>query len=138
MTTFTGRTLIVTVGLPRSGKSTWALQQGHPMVSPDAIRYALHGYRFAVAAEPYVWAIAETMVKALFGAGHLIVILDATNISQKRRDQWMSPSWTTRFKVIDTPAAVCLERAVAAGDPYIIPVISRQAAEWDPPTEHLL
>ena len=29
--------LLATVGLPRSGKSTWAKEQGFPIVSPDAI-----------------------------------------------------------------------------------------------------
>jgi predicted kinase len=33
--------LILTVGLPRSGKTTWAKQQGVPMVNRDAIRLAL-------------------------------------------------------------------------------------------------
>lgn len=35
--------LILTIGLPRSGKSTWAKQQGCPVVNPDSIRLALHG-----------------------------------------------------------------------------------------------
>ncbi len=30
--------LILTVGLPRSGKTTWALEQGWPIVNPDSIR----------------------------------------------------------------------------------------------------
>jgi len=37
--------LILTVGLPRSGKSTWAAKKGFPIVSPDAIRLAMHGMR---------------------------------------------------------------------------------------------
>ena len=84
------KTLIAMVGLPRSGKSTWAKKAGHPIVSPDAIRLALHGQRFISEAEPFVWAIAKAMVRALFLAGHSAVILDATNNTRKRRDEWKS------------------------------------------------
>ena len=35
--------LIVMVGLPRSGKTTWARKQGYPIVNPDSIRLAFHG-----------------------------------------------------------------------------------------------
>ena len=40
----------------RSGKTTWARQQGVPIVNPDAIRPALHGQRFEPRAESVVWA----------------------------------------------------------------------------------
>src|SRR5258706_417694 len=53
-------TLIVMVGLPWSGKSTWAREQGNwPIVCPDEIRFALHGQRFIAEAEPWVWTIAK-------------------------------------------------------------------------------
>lgn len=125
------KTLLCTVGLPRSGKTTWAQKQNLPIVSPDAIRLALHGQRFIAEAEPYVWAIAKTMVRALFLAGHKIVILDATNGTRKRRDEWQSKEWKTYFKVIDTPANVCLDRARAEGDEYIMPVIERMAVQHE-------
>jgi len=125
-------TLIVMVGLPRSGKSTWARKAGHPIVSPDAIRLALHGQRFIAEAEPFVWAIAKAMVKALFIAGHHAVILDATNNTRKRRLEWISKDWETVFKVIPESAEVCLERAQAEDDAYIVDVIKRMSAEHEP------
>lgn len=125
-------TLILTVGLPRSGKTTWAKASGFPIVCPDAIRYALHGERFIALAEPFVWAIAKVMVRALFGAGHSTVVLDATNTTQKRREEWQSPDWTIVFQEIPTSKDECLRRADAAGDEYIKPVIERMAAEFEP------
>ena len=80
-------TLTLTVGLPQSGKSTWAMQQGVPVVNPDSIRLAIHGQPFIGDAEPFVWATARTMVNAMFIAGHQHVILDATNTTRKRRDK---------------------------------------------------
>ena len=124
--------LVAMVGLPRSGKSTWAQSQAWPIVNPDSIRLAIHGQRFVRQAEPFVWATAKTMVSALFLAGHKIVILDATNITNKRRTEWLSEEWTTFFKVIDTPASVCAERARAAGDEEIVPIIERMAERYEP------
>lgn len=131
-------TLIGTVGLPYSGKSTWASAQEVPIVCPDQIRLALHGQRFVASAEPLVWAIAHVMVDALFRAGHEVVILDATNVSEKRRNEWYSDRWVTLWKVIDTDDTVCLGRAIQAGDEEIVPVIERMAFEWEPPTVDLL
>lgn len=124
--------LILMVGLPRSGKSTAARRLGFPIVSPDAIRLALHGQRFQTLAEPFVHAIAQTMVRALFLAGHETVVVDACHTTEKRRAAWQSADWSVAYRLVDTPSDVCLARAVAEGDAYIIPVIERMAAEWEP------
>jgi len=126
--------LIMMCGLPRSGKTTWALQKGYPIVCPDAIRLALHGQRFVPDAEPIVWAIAEYMVKALFLAHHRTVILDATNGTQKRRDRWANPMWDRLFVVVDTPPDVCLQRAEVENDAEIAPIIADMSIKWEPPT----
>lgn len=132
----TDKTLILMVGLPRSGKTTRAHRiAGDPhnnaaIVNPDAIRKALHGHPYIQSAEPHVWAIAHTMVDALFLAGHTTVILDACNNTRKRRDEWRHGLWDQReFVVLDTDEATCLGR-VEYGD--IIPVIKRMAAQHEP------
>jgi predicted kinase len=122
--------LIVTVGLPRSGKSTWSIMQECPVVNPDSIRLALHGRRFEALAEPFVWAIAKVMVRALFLAGHIRVILDATNTTRKRRDEWRSEDWVTYFKVFTTPRTACLERA--GSDEELKAVIESMALRAEP------
>lgn len=126
--------LICTVGLPRSGKSTWAQSfEGRiPIVNPDAIRYALHGQRYQALAEDFVWAIAKVMVRALFAAGHSTVIVDATNTTRRRRDEWQNKGWVTKFKVIDTPEDVCQHRALEEGDADILPIIAKMAEQWEP------
>ena len=133
--------LVVTVGLPRSGKTTWARQQGCPVVNPDSIRLALHGARFIGLAEAFVWAIAHVMVRALFLAGHSTVVVDATNVTQKRRDEWAKVAddagAVLRFHVVSTSREVCRARAEALNDVEILPVIDRMALEWDVPAEGL-
>ena len=123
--------LILTVGLPYSGKTTWAKTSGFPIVSPDAIRLALHGQRFIAAAELWVWAIAHTMVEALFLAGHEVVVLDACNTRPKRRNEWISDKWQAEARVFDVGEKECMRRADEAVDDAILPVIERMAEEWD-------
>lgn len=124
--------LICTVGLPRSGKSTWARKQAYPVVNPDSIRLAIHGQRFVATAEPFVWATAKVMVRSLFLAGHQTVILDATNVTKKRRMEWFDAEWATLFKTINTPKEECVTRARAEGDEEIVPVIERMDSDYEP------
>lgn len=126
--------LLVTVGLPRSGKTTWARTTGWPIVNPDSIRLALHGQRFFGPAEPFVWAMAYAMVEALRLAGHEQIVVDATNVSRKRREEWESRyGAAVEYRLIDTPPDECIRRARAEGDTAIIPVIERMVLEWDLP-----
>lgn len=131
------KTLILTVGLPQSGKSTWARQQGHPIVNPDSIRLSLHGQPFIGLAEPFVWAVAKCMVRSLFEAGHETVILDATNTTRKRRDEWKSSSWQREFQEFDAVSPLCIERArkTARDEEHatgLIGAIERMAEAFEP------
>ena len=129
--------LILTVGLPYSGKTTWAAKQGCPIVSPDQIRLALHGRRYEQRAEEMVWTIARVMVRALFGAGHRRVIVDATHNSEKRRKPWASDDWFLRYQVFEATREECIARAKAVGDNEILPVIERMADQHEPVTEEV-
>lgn len=128
----------MTVGLPRSGKTTWAREQGLPIVNPDSIRLAIHGQPFIAQAEPFVWATAKAMVRALFLAGHDAVILDATNTTAKRRDDWISRSWRREFVIFGQPEEVreiCRTRCQAIEDAQrregLLGAIERMAEQWE-------
>ncbi len=70
------------------------------------------------------------MVRALFLAGHSTVVLDACNNTQKRRDMWAScKEWHTEWFFVKTTARICIERARAARDYEIVPVIERMDRE---------
>ena len=129
--------LILTVGLPRSGKSTWAKQQGLPIVNPDAIRLALYGQAFIKEAESMVWAMAQYMVKALFLAGHDTVILDATNATKERRIDWINPLWECQYIIFDAPKNICIHRALHDGREELIPIINAMYETLSFPIEAL-
>ena len=128
--------LIMTIGLPRCGKSTWAKEQKlYPIVNPDSIRLAMHGQRFCIQAEPFVWATAFIMTDALFKAGHNTVILDATNTNSDRRDDWIKrfpeEEYDIDCKIFDTSKEVCIQRAIDTGQEDLIPVIEKMAEEME-------
>jgi len=128
--------LILLTGLPRSGKSTWAKQSGHPIVNLDSIRLVLHGERFVGSYEPAVWTITRQMIEALFIAGHNTIVLDATNIHRKFRLDWNDTSkWNTYIKWIKTGEGVCINRAKKGNRLDLIPVIKRMAEEFEEPDE---
>jgi len=129
-----GCKLIMTYGFPRSGKSTWARSQGYPIVCPDAIRLAKTGQRWWGPIEHEVWATARTMVRALFLAGHDIVILDSTCGTRQQRDTFLpSPDVVWERYSVDFFASskVCCERAEKTY-PELIPVIKRMKDNWEP------
>lgn len=130
------KTLILTVGLPYSGKSTWTRRMTSPIVCPDSIRVALHGNRFIKETEDYVWAIAKTMVRSLFYSSHETVIVDATNITRYERAKWRElGNWTTTIALFEEELSVCIERALDNNDSEIIPIIEKMSEKYQPPSE---
>ncbi len=128
--------LILTMGLPRSGKTTWARKQNLPIVNPDSIRLALHGQVYIQEAEGIVWEVAYLMVKSLFLAGHSDVIVDAANITKKRRKVWVDKfahECAIIIKVFNTSKEVCIMRAKKDEREDLIPIIERMAENWEEP-----
>lgn len=128
--------LICLMGLPRSGKTTIVrkLMRKHhaPIVRRDDIRLALHGQRYCKAAEPFVKAISDIMIRSLFLSGHEIVICDETNFSRATRDYHKSPNWRTVFYEVLTPPEVCIQRAHATNQPDLEIVIKQMWARLQP------
>lgn len=122
--------LILTVGLPRSGKSTWAKEQDFPIVSPDAIRLALHGEAYKPDEEGLVWWVAKKMVKALFLAGHGTVIVDATHVTEERRSYWADKDWCIKYYIIAPDLDLCLQRATFTNFP--LDVVQKMYENWEP------
>ena len=82
--------LLVCVGAPGSGKSTWVkAQKGFEIVCPDEIRKELTGTISDQSQNAKVWKVAAQRVIEFLKDGKN-VILDATNVSTKGRTQFLS------------------------------------------------
>lgn len=130
----------IMLGLPRSGKTTEArrlsaLGDG-AIVCPDDIRLALHGGAYNQLAEPYVWATAETMARALLIGGQSVII-DATNTTEKRRAPWLKLAKECGIKPhlieVRAPLDICHARNNEQLEKRLSPdVIDRMADQWEP------
>lgn len=115
--------LILTRGLPASGKSTWAKQwvQGDPdnrvRVNRDDLRQALFGvaYGLTFEQEQLVTSTQQAAVRAALTAGKDVVV-DDTNLNAKYAKEWLKLAdglralveWNDSF--LDTPLQTCLTR----------------------------
>jgi hypothetical protein len=111
------------MGLPRSGKSTWAKKTGFPIVNRDAIRLAVHGQPYIQVAESAVTMIEDYMVRALFNAGHDVVIVDATHLRKKYRDRWADGPWKLEIQLCGANKEQCMGRAIRDGRDDLLPII---------------
>ncbi len=109
--------LLITRGLPASGKTTFArkLQPGVVRVNRDDIRRMLHGCRlFTQWAEGQVTHVQRASVEALLRA-HADVIVDDTNLRAKTVREWaeLAARFGATFEVhdfTDVPLDECLRR----------------------------
>jgi predicted kinase len=109
--------LLITRGLPASGKTTFArkLQPGVVRVNRDDLRRMLHGQRlFTQWAEGQVTNAQRAAVEALLRA-RASVIVDDTNLRAKVVREWaeMAARFGASFEVhdfTDVPLAECLRR----------------------------
>jgi len=126
--------LLATIGLPRSGKSTYCreiyMNKGYAVVNPDSFRLAIHGHRSLASAERHVWASVFTAIDGLLIAGNNVIV-DATNTNRTNRTQLNERG--VQYIVFRTPEEECLRRAIATNDDEIIPVIRRMNANYDEP-----
>lgn len=122
--------LHLTVGLPRSGKSTMVKDMGFPVMNPDTIRLIYHGERFLLEGELNVWDIAARVVDRFRTRGEENLFIDATNTNAARRDFWLK-NYSGKLEVLRTPVDVCIRRAIDTGQQDLIPVIKSMAASWD-------
>jgi predicted kinase len=115
--------LIVTRGLPSSGKTTFArtLQPRVARVNRDDLRRMLHGVRlYAQWAEYQVTIAQRAQVEALLRAG-TDVCIDDTNLRSRTVRDWarLAAGLGATFEVYDlthVPLAECLRRNAARPD----------------------
>jgi predicted kinase len=130
--------LIVAVGLPGSGKSTYFARIGANPVSTDAIRQQLVDDATDQTIHKQVYATLRYLVRQRVALEREVTYIDATNLTRKDRKQYlqMAKKWDCRVQALhfDTPLEVCLERNQKRGRVVPEAVIEMMVRKFTPPS----
>jgi predicted kinase len=107
--------LIVLVGPPGSGKSTWVRRNGRGAVhiSQDGLIDAITPDGFDHVYRPVYREAENAVARAAIRAGHTVIV-DRTNRTRAHRERWLQiareASCSAAAVVMTTPEALCRER----------------------------
>jgi predicted kinase len=111
------------VGLPGSGKSTWAKQQGVAVLSSDHLRYLLADDENDQTIHADVFASLRYVLRRRLQLRRPLTIIDATNLSLRERRPYIKTAQLYDAQVeamfFDTSVEVCKERN--RGRPRVVP-----------------
>jgi predicted kinase len=124
------------VGLPGSGKSTWAAEQGLPTLSSDTIRVMLADDVTDQTIHARVFATLSYLLKQRLALGRPVTCVDATHLTPWERQPYFRwPDCRVEAVYFDTPLAVCQERNRQRDRVVPSAVIERMAARLVKPTK---
>ena len=111
--------IIVAVGLPGSGKSTWLRNIGAHPISSDAIRLQLADDETDQTVHVRVFATMRYLLRQRIGLRRPETWIDATNLTRRDRKPWFEIArWygcAIEALYFDVPVAVCKARNAARG-----------------------
>ena len=81
--------MILLIGIPGSGKSTWAKAQGCTVLSSDETRFVLSGDETNQNIHGKVFGAMRHLLRTRLGIGSSPTILDATNLRRRDRKNWL-------------------------------------------------
>lgn len=129
--------VVLTIGLPGSGKTTWFRRRGITPLSSDLLRSVLFDDVDEQRYQGLVFGTLRQLLRARLIARMPWNYVDATNLSPGERRQWIQMSKSFGYDVqavfFDVPLEVCLERNRRRE--RIVPedVMRRMAAKLKPP-----
>ncbi len=130
--------VVILVGLPGSGKSTWLASIGANPISSDAIRLQLADNEEDQTIHGRVFATARYLLQQRLELRRPVTYVDATNLVRSNRKPFLQMAKASGARVeavyFDVPLAVCLARN-AARDRKVPPqVMELMAARVIPPS----
>jgi predicted kinase len=106
--------VVLAIGLPGSGKTTWYKRRGVTPLSSDLLRTLLFDDITEQRYQGLVFSTLRSLLRARLIAKMPWNYVDATNLSTHERKQWIKMAKSFGYEVqavfFDVPLAVCLER----------------------------
>ncbi len=129
--------VVLTIGLPGSGKTTWYKRRGVQPLSSDLLRTILFDDITEQRYQGLVFSTLRSLLRARLIAKMPWNYVDATNLSPHERRQWIKMAKSFGYEVqavfFDVPLSICLERNSKRDRQVTDEVMHRMAERLRPP-----
>ena len=129
--------VVLSIGLPGSGKSTWFKRHSILPLSSDMVRILLFDDVTEQRFQDLVFSTLRSMLRARLLAKRPSNYVDATNLSPHERRSWVKLAHDFGYEAhavfFDVPAEVCMERNKRRERNVPEDVMRRMAAKLRPP-----
>jgi predicted kinase len=129
--------VVLTIGLPGSGKTTWYKRRSVTPLSSDMLRTILFDDITDQRYQGLVFSTLRSLLRARLIAKMPWNYVDATNLSPHERRQWIKMAKSFGYEVqavfFDVPLAVCLERNAKRDRQVSDEVMHKMAERLRPP-----